>query len=437
MQQKQMTLVTVLAFLSVALILGLCGCGGVHAGSIIGGGGSPERIVFESRASALSPFNIWWVNPDGTNLTQVTHATSGGANSHNPQWSPDGSTIIFESSRKLDGSDAGGIASNIWRVKADGTGLTAVTRATPIGADSYKPQWSPDGKKIVFVSTRKLDGSDAPNTNNAQNIWRVNADGTGLVPLTRSTATLAFGAGDLQPTSTSPQWSPDGSKIVFVSTRLLDGTDATSAAVNIWRMNADGTGLMPLTRVMNVNVYNNSPKWSPDGSKIIFVSNRALGGSDTVNIGSLNNIWQVNADGTGLKALTQNPPTFANGTVNPQYSPDGSKIVFVTTRFPDGGLGPSGNGTGAPTNVWMMRADGSDNPAPVTNITTFGLTIGAPQWSRDGSKVVFHTIRNLDGTDSAGVAYNIWRASADGSGLIPLTHSSIASADSISPQVSR
>ena len=114
--------------------------------------------------------------------------------------------IVFASSRKLDGSDApnANTTSNIWRMNADGTGLTPLTTATASGADSgsddYSPQWSPDGTKVVFASRRKLDRSDAANANFTWNIWRVNADGTGLTPLTTATAR---GAG-----SGSPSFSP-------------------------------------------------------------------------------------------------------------------------------------------------------------------------------------------------------------------------------------
>src|SRR5215831_17607805 len=153
------------------------------------------------------------------------------------------SRVIFWSRRKLDGTDApnANFTSNIWRMNADGTGLMPLAYATAEGAGSSVPQWSPDGSKVVFSSLRKLDGTDAPNANFTSNIWRANADGTGLMPLTYATAE---GAG-----SSVPQWSPDGSKVVFSSLRKLDGTDAPNAnfTSNIWRANADGTGLMPLT----------------------------------------------------------------------------------------------------------------------------------------------------------------------------------------------
>ena len=130
------------------------------------------------------------------------------------------SGIVFYSARNPDGSDAPGENGtfNIWRLNADGTGLAPITSVIADGAGGYRSQWSPDGTEVVFDSTRKLDGTDAPNPNGTSNIWRVHIDGTGLVPLTNATAD---GAGSFR-----PEWSPDGAQVVFDSTRNLDGMDA-------------------------------------------------------------------------------------------------------------------------------------------------------------------------------------------------------------------
>jgi Tol biopolymer transport system component len=195
---------------------------------------------------------------NGTALTALTYGTASGP-SFSPQWSPDGTRIVFQSERKLDGSDAINLNGtvNIWRVNADGTGLIALTNATANGASNFSPQWSPDGTRIVFESGLKLDGSDATNANGTSNIWWVRPDGTGLTHLTNATAS---GAG-----SSSPEWSPDGSQVVFSSSRKLDGSDAANAngTANIWRVNADGTALSPLTNVTASGATSSSPQHSP------------------------------------------------------------------------------------------------------------------------------------------------------------------------------
>src|SRR5260370_24705640 len=127
---------------------------------------------------------MWFIKEDGTGLTPVTRTKM--AESGAPSWSPDGNRIVFESNRALDGTDAQGSAYDIWLVKADGTDLTPLTKTT--GAQNWEPSWSPDGNRIVFESNRALDGSDAPNKNSTFNIWLMKADGTGLTPLTKTTA---------------------------------------------------------------------------------------------------------------------------------------------------------------------------------------------------------------------------------------------------------
>src|SRR6202011_5243298 len=127
----------------------------------------------------------WVANADGAGLMPLTTATATGAGSDGPRWSLDGTRVVFASSRKLDGTDAPNLnaVSNIWRVNSDGTGLRLITNATAVGADSLGPRSSPDGVKVSFVSWRKLDGTDAPSANRTFNLWRANADGTGLAPL--------------------------------------------------------------------------------------------------------------------------------------------------------------------------------------------------------------------------------------------------------------
>jgi TolB protein len=223
--------------------------------------------------------------------------------------------IVFESTRALDGSDAGGSASNIWVVKANGTGLTPLTKGTNAG--SVNPRWSPDGTRIVFESWRALDGTDAPNTNLESNIWNVTPDGVGLIPLTKGTDAVSL----------KPRWSPDGTRIVFQSNREF-------GALNIWLIKADGTGPTALTALTNtrfLGIEPGIPSWSPDGTRIVFVSGRALDGTDA--IGQTHNIWLIKADGTGPTPLTT---TKTAETGESSWSPDGTRIVFQSDRALDG-----------------------------------------------------------------------------------------------------
>ncbi len=383
---------------------------------------SMARIVFHSARkidgtdalNANGTTNIWRVNWDATGLTALTAATANQAGSYFAAWSPDGSKVVFRSMRKLDGSDAPNVngVTNIWRVNVDGTGLMPLTTVTAVGADGFQPQWSPDGTAIIFESGRKLDGTDAAGPNRTLNIWRVNADGTGLRLVTNITAAQADSIG--------PRWSPDGTKVVFYSWRKLDGTDAMSPnrVLNIWRVNADSTAPMPLTTTVANGTGSSNPQWSPDGTKVVFDSSRSLDGTDAPNTNGTQNIWRVNADGTGLRLITNTTALDANN-IMPQWSPDGTQVVFSSSRKLDGSDAPNANTT---FNIWRINADGT-GLTPLTRGTVSGISSFNPQWSPGGTKVVFYSARKLDGTDAANVnlTINIWRVNADGTSLTPLT----------------
>src|SRR5262249_40260793 len=154
-------------------------------------------------------------------------------------------------------------------------GRRPLTRLTAFVANSFEAAWSPDGTKIAFVSSRALDGSDAANTNITQNVWIMNADGTGQTPLTRLTGGNA--------SAFAVAWSPDGTKIAFASARALDGSDTSvpnGTPSNIWVMNANGSNPTALTTLTAASVVSDLPAWTPGGTKILFVSSRKLDGTD-------------------------------------------------------------------------------------------------------------------------------------------------------------
>jgi Tol biopolymer transport system component len=179
-------------------------------------------------------------------------------------------------------------------MNADGTGAKPLTQLT--AANCVNPVWSPDGAKIAFASTRAFDGSNAPGLL-ALNIWVMNADGTAPMVLTRQTASEVQSIGI--------QWSPNGSKIAFFSSRAVDGTDALAQANNVWVMNSDGSGATPFTRLTVANADSFNAVWSLDGSQLAFTSSRELDGSNAANTNQTPNIWLINSDGTNAIPLTK------------------------------------------------------------------------------------------------------------------------------------
>jgi VCBS repeat-containing protein len=217
--------------------------------------------------------------------------------------------------------------------------MTVFTNLTNNGATDTRADWSPDGSKIAFDTNR--DGNNE--------IYVMNADGTGLVRMTNNSADDSQAA-----------WSPDGSKITFMSNR--------SGTYEIWVMNAsDGSGLTQLTNVGGSTV-SGQPVWSPDGSKIAFTSDRA-GGSGF-------EIYVMDANGANVTRLT----SASGDDSEPVWSPDGSKIAFYSNR--------DGN-----TEIYVMNADGMGQ----TRLTSNGGIDRSPVWSLDGSKIAF--ISNRSGTN--------------------------------------
>lgn len=402
-------------------------------------------ITFESTgaldgsdaANTNNDGNVWTVEPDGTGGTPLTKYTfnASGLLGPIPVWSPDGSKIVFASPAALDGSNGpavGVVITNIWAVKADGSGLTPLSKLTSNSVMHSDLAWSPDGSKIAFDSNRALDGTDTLGAG-AMNIWVMNADGSNLIPLTD--LTLA--------NSSHPAWSPDGSKIAFLSDRDVSNfnNQGPNKTLNIWVVNSDGSGRTgvqgsgstPLTKLTALGANSgigvlsvDPPAWSLDGTKIAFESSRALDGSDAANTNFFQNIWVMNADGSSPTPLTKLTNVYS---VAPAWSPDGSKIALAS----DGALdGSDAANTGATNNVWIVNADGSGR-TPVTKLTGGSFTENII-WSPGGDKFLFDSRRALDGSDGKNAIFNVWIMNADGSGATALTKRTVVGASSLSPR---
>ena len=297
---------------------------------------------------------IYVVNADGSGQVNLTNnpATVGQLT-----WSPDGARIAFVSDR--DGN------FEIYVMRADGSIQVNLSNNAALDVG---PAWSPDGTKIGFSSDR--DGPGQMYVGPFQ-LYVMNADGSGVTRLTHDSAS------DVEAT-----WSPDGSKIAFVS--------GTARGSQIDVMNADGSGVIALTSDLQGD---GEPAWSPDGSKIAFSNGQ---------------LKVMNADGTGATMLTSG--------WNPQWSPDGSKIAFHrvnhTNRAPC-------SQSPCTLSFYLINADGSGLLQLEHNLTYGGVgsDVG-PSWSPDGSRLAFVS------TPASGGARELYVANVDGSGLVNLTQSS-------------
>ena len=382
-----------------------------------------QTVAFESSLNlngtdAGTSSNVWVLKTDGSSPVPLTKYATSGPSDYGLVWSPDGKKLAFASSRALDGSGglngSGAQVFNIWVINADGTGAMPLTRLTVSPGQGIvgPPAWSPDGTKLAFTSDGALDGSDATNTNGTLNIWTVNANGSAAaIPITKLVVV----------NSLSPVWFSGSGKLAFSSARALNGSDATGNN-NIWVINADGSGATPLTKYTAVGAGATSPVLSSDGKRIAFASTGALDGSDAVDTGNSFNAWIMNSDGTNPTPLTR----YASGVAvdNLALSPDATKIAFLSNGAVDGSDAANANST---RNLWLVNADGSA-VRPLTKLTYAGLGILSFGWSPDSSSITYASDRAVDGTDAkATISENVWLEKADGSSAMPLTRLSNAS----------
>jgi len=158
-------------------------------------------------------------------------------------------------------------------------------RLTNDPTDDYQPDYSTDGKRVVFVSMR--DGNPE--------IYTMNADGSSQYRLTFDRSP------DLYPT-----WSPDGRYIVFASGRAGGG-------LSLYVMNANGTEVRPLGGGSEAQ----QPDWSPSGNQIVYIAGDGQGSFD---------LFTMNVDGSDIQRLTEGARAG-----EPVWSPDGAKIAFTSS----------------------------------------------------------------------------------------------------------
>jgi Tol biopolymer transport system component len=285
-------------------------------------GASPRgvsgQIVFDRTDPTSDELTMYTVNPDGSHEHQVLPLQAGGAT-----WSPDGSWIATNgwpanepvaptaivnpddgSYRVLPLADPGvPAACYVWSPdgrrlacqlfsppdapsrqglytirSSDGGGLTQVTRTR---LHDIPGDYSPDGRRLVFGRFTLDDVGVA--------LFVVNANGTGLEQITPTGTLVSDGTGG--------NWSPQGNEIVF-SRHITADVHST-----LWEVHSDGRGLHEIhvqgvacgganDDVNGIGCFD--PRWSPDGTKIVFVISSADG----------RNVYTINADGSGLFQVT-------------------------------------------------------------------------------------------------------------------------------------
>jgi Tol biopolymer transport system component len=278
-------------------------------------------------------------------------------------------------------------------------------QATPEVFLNINPSWSPDGRQLVFESSRHGNNE----------LYVINADGTGERRLTYSPSNVE---------NSHASWSPDGSSIVFDSFR--------GGAFHLYVIRPDGSGERQLTHgdAAGVEEFARHPEWSPDGRLIAFDSRRDGNGE----------YYVIQPDGSALRRLTNTPDAHES---HPAWTPDGEVILSAVageTRTLSG-LDPATGRTRRlfETSVsrsritispdrrrYFFRSSTDSTPrlhigtvdgAPSVAITPRGNTSYEAAWSPDGSRVAFYY--------DIGGAHQLFVVDADGRNLRQLTRTAV------------
>ena len=270
----------------------------------------------------------------------------GKLNGYAPVWTEDGREIVF--------SNRGVSRAELWRIDVSARRSAEPQRLAALGENSIGAAISRRGHRLAYTSF-----------STHFSIWRIAAPGSSKARDEKSARSVNGDTPFIYSTrdDSSPEFSPDGKRIAFMSNRSGD--------LEIWVCDSDGSNPVQLTSFRGPNV--STPRWSPDGGRIVFDSDAE---------GKQYDIWVINAGGGKPKRMTTDPANDGN----PSWSRDGRWIYFDSFR------------TGE-QQVWKIPADGGET----IQVTWDGGF--APLESPDG-KFLYHT-KGLTNT-------SLWRTPVEG-----------------------
>jgi TolB protein len=311
---------------------------------------TPDTTTHSALVSLYGELQTDWQESGGgawdgsSNVSQLTFATEGACS--DPDISRDGSRLVFASTQHSTTSD-------IYFTPVPGRTLTQLTTDP---ADDIMPSLHPSGRKIAFSSNRAGNWD----------IYVMSIEGGQPMKVT-----------DEPEHELHPSWSPDGRHLIFCK------LGSRSGRWEMWVVDTDNPGVR---RFLDYGLF---PQWCPDvaRSKILFQRARQRGSR-------FFSIWTVDYINGDAVHPTEIVSAGNAAVINPSWSPDGSRVIFVTVVQPDEG----GDESIVQSDVWLVSIDGSGR----TNLTNGRYANYQPVWGADG-RVFF--VSDRTGVD------NIWSVS--------------------------
>ncbi|MBL8137315.1 MAG: S9 family peptidase [Acidobacteria bacterium] len=368
--------------------------------------------------------DIWMARWDGTAQQQLTSSPDGESS---PRWSPDGKYLAFLASRGTEDEKKQG--AQLWLLPRQGGEALKVSE---VKGGLSNIQWSPDSTRIAFEiadvnpadEPEKMEGWKRKTTPPIViDRYHFKEDRTGYLTrhyshiavfdlATKTATTLTSGQVDDE----NPAWSPDGTRIAFISKRAQPDPDRTTNT-DVWVIDAK-PGATPRQMTNTPEGESGRPTWSPDGSRIAVL----VGDTDTNYAYDLNKLGVIAANAPGPGAVRLLSPTLDRAVFAPSWSKDGQRISFLLEddRSQHAASVPAEGGTprrltGAGMVVAALSPNGADDRHAAVLSTSntlpelFALDGGAPrQLTRHNAalqaEVRFATAENLtskskDGTE--------------------------------------
>ena len=298
---------------------------------------SPGRIAYKHFVDdQFRQALIVTSDPDGKHRITLTHPGNGQTDDY-PIWAPDGASLIF-TREDFNGCGTGCDTDDIYRIDADGTGLVRVTDGTTSGVSSQFASFSPDGRRIAVQRVSFVNGNCCLSV-----ILTLNLDGSNALQLTNPDWATT---GDFE-----PMWSPLGDEIAF--TREIGDPSTPEFQQAIFAVPVHGGDVRQVTPW---SIDAGGAAYAPDGRTIAFESFRDCCRDNTAQV------YTIRPDGSGMTKLTSD-----GRNIEPEFSPDGSQIVFAHNP----GIGRFGF-----ADIYTMDADGTN----ITQVTHTPLWDSEPDW---------------------------------------------------------